>query len=185
MTRGGPVTVGGGTTRRASLRGRWLWIVAVACLAIGGVHVPLSAQADVEYLQSEMTRTMGLPFSDAVRVGEMLYLSGQIGTLPGEMAVVPGGIQAETRQTLENIKKVLEANGSSMERVVKCLVMMADIAEWPEMNEVYVTYFRDPFPARSAFAGTGLALGARVEIECWAVVDKTEERGKGGSSLFP
>ena len=86
---------------------------------------------------------------------------------------------------LENIKKVLEANGSSMESVVKCLVMMADITEWPEMNEVYVTYFQNPFPARSAFAGTGLALGARVEIECWAVVDKTEERGTGGSSLFP
>jgi enamine deaminase RidA (YjgF/YER057c/UK114 family) len=58
-----------------------------------------------------------------------------------------------------------------MDRVVKCLVMMADIAEWPGMNEVYVTYFTDHFPARSAFAGTGLALGARVEIECWATVE--------------
>jgi reactive intermediate/imine deaminase len=116
---------------------------------------------------------MGFPFSDAVRVGNMLYLSGQIGNRPGEMELVPGGIQAETRQTMENIKTVLEANGSSMDRVVKCLVMMADIGEWPAMNEVYVTYFRDRYPARSAFAGTGLALGARVEIECWATVDRT------------
>jgi len=129
-----------------------------------------SAQVDVEYLQSPATKEMGLPFSDAVRVGDMLYLSGQLGNRPGEMGVVSGGIQAETRQTMENIKTVLQANGSSMDRVVKCLVMMADIAEWPAMNEVYVTYFDGHFPARSAFAGTGLALGARVEIECWATL---------------
>jgi enamine deaminase RidA (YjgF/YER057c/UK114 family) len=103
----------------------------------------------------------------------MLYLSGQVGSRPGdESGVVPGGIQPETRQTLENIKHVLESNGSSIDRVVKCLVMMADIAEWPAMNDVYRTYFApDRLPSRSAFAGTGLALGARVEIECWATVE--------------
>jgi reactive intermediate/imine deaminase len=100
----------------------------------------------------------------------MLYLSGQVGNLAGKMEVVPGGIQAETRQAMENIKGLLEANGSSMDRVVKCLVMMADIAEWPAMNEVYVTFFTTHFPARSAFAASGLALGARVEIECWGTV---------------
>lgn len=146
-------------------------VLAVSSLALASMPSSLSAQVDVEYIQSEATRAMGLPFSDAVRVGNMLYLSGQIGSLPGEMKVVPGGIQAETRQVMENIKGLLEANGSSMDRVVKCLVMMADIAEWPGMNEVYVTYFTDHFPARSAFAGTGLALGARVEIECWATVE--------------
>jgi len=145
-------------------------LVATACLAWGTSFSPLCAQAEVDYIQSETTRSMGLPFSDAVRVGNMLYLSGQIGNVPGEMTVVPGGIQAETRQVLANIKALLEANGSSMDRVVKCLVMMADIAEWPAMNEVYVDYFREPYPARSAFAGTGLALGARVEVECWAAV---------------
>ncbi len=146
-------------------------VLAISGMALASMPSSLSAQVDVEYIQSESTRTMGLPFSDAVRVGNMLYLSGQIGSLPGEMKVVPGGIQAETRQVMENIKGLLEANGSSMDRVVKCLVMMADIAEWPGMNEVYVTYFTDYFPARSAFAGTGLALGARVEIECWATVE--------------
>ncbi len=145
-------------------------VLAISGMALASMPSSLSAQVDVEYIQSEATRAMGLPFSDAVRVGNMLYLSGQIGSLPGEMKVVPGGIQAETRQVMENIKGLVEANGSSMDRVVKCLVMMADIAEWPSMNEVYVTYFTDHFPARSAFAGTGLALGARVEIECWATV---------------
>ena len=149
---------------------RWAVVIAAVGLTAASNPGPLMAQVDVEYLQSSVTKEMGLPFSDAVRVGDMLFLSGQIGTRPGEMEVVPGGIEAETRQTMENIKAVLEANGSSMDRVVKCLVMMADIAEWPAMNEIYVTYFQDHFPARSAFAGTGLALGARVEIECWATV---------------
>jgi len=152
------------------VRGGVLLLAVVVGLTLAALWSPASAQVDVDYLQSESTRAMGLPFSDAVRVGNMLYLSGQIGTRSGEMEVVPGGIQAETRQTMENIKELLEKHGSGMNRVVKCLVMMADIDEWPTMNEVYVTYFDDHFPARSAFAGTGLALGARVEIECWATV---------------
>lgn len=114
-----------------------------------------------------------LPFSAGVRVGSLLYLSGQIGTAPGDAThVVPGGIEAETRQTLDNIKQVLEENGSAMDRVVKCTVMLADIAEWPAMNAVYVTYFPGKKPARSAFGTTGLALQARVEIECWALAGK-------------
>jgi reactive intermediate/imine deaminase len=147
-------------------------------MASAGSSGQVWAQEGVEYLRSRITMEMGLPFSDAVRVGGMLYLSGQIGNRPGEMELVSGGIQAETRQTMENIKALLEANGSSMDRVVKCLVMMADIEEWPAMNEVYVTYFKDRYPARSAFAGTGLALGARVEIECWATVGRLPDTGR-------
>jgi len=111
-----------------------------------------------------------LPFSKAVRVGEMLYLSGELGAKPGTMELVPGGIGPETRQTMDNIKATLEANGSDLDHVVKCLVMMADIKEWAAMNEVYRTYFTDRFPARSAMGASGLALGARVEIECIATV---------------
>lgn len=107
------------------------------------------------------------PFSPAVRVGPLLYLSGQIGT-DSTGGLVAGGIEAETRQTLENIRDVLGRTGSSMERVVKCTVMMADMAEWPAMNGVYATFFPASKPARSAFGATGLALGARVEIECIA-----------------
>lgn len=109
------------------------------------------------------------PFSPAVRVGNMLYLSGQLGTdSTGKLA--PGGIEGETRQLLTNIKRLLEANGSSMDRVVKCLVMLADIGEWARMNTVYVTFFPVHKPARSAFGATGLALGARLEIECMATL---------------
>ena len=122
----------------------------------------------VQYLTSDRPRP--LPFSDAVRVDHMLYLSGQIGT-DSSFALVPGGIKAETKQTMDNIGRILERNGSSFDRVVKCTVMLADMSEWGTMNEVYVTYFaKDQLPARSALGVNGLALGARVEIECWATV---------------
>ncbi len=110
------------------------------------------------------------PFSPAVQVGDLIFLSGQIGTdASASGGVVPGGIEAETRQTLENIKDVLTRIGRSMDDVVKCTVMMADMAEWERMNGVYRTYFREGrLPARSALGANGLALGARVEIECIA-----------------
>ena len=110
------------------------------------------------------------PFSPAVRVGNWIFLAGQIGTdTSGKL--VPGGIQAEARQALNNIKDVLEKTGSSLDQVVKCTVFMADMKEWPAMNEIYATYFRNHFPARSAFGSTGLALNARMEIECIAVTN--------------
>ncbi len=122
----------------------------------------------VEFLTSDSLADM--PFSEAVRVGDWLILSGQIGIDPATRALPPGGIKAETKQIMENIKRTLEKYGSSMDRVVKCTVMLADISEWADMNEVYVTYFPDHKPARSAFGTSGLAMGARLEIECWAVV---------------
>jgi reactive intermediate/imine deaminase len=109
-----------------------------------------------------------LPFSSAVRVGDLLLLSGQIGT-DSTGRLVPGGIEAETRQTLENIRAALTRGGASMDQVVKCTAMLADMAEWDRMNRVYVTYFQPGrFPARSAFGTSGLARGARMELECWA-----------------
>jgi reactive intermediate/imine deaminase len=114
----------------------------------------------------------GLPFSSAVRVGDVIYLSGQIGNRIGTRELVPGGIAAETKQTLENIGTILQAAGSSLDRVFKCTVFLADIADYAAMNEVYAGFFpRDP-PARSTVAGSGLALGARVEIECMAMVGR-------------
>jgi reactive intermediate/imine deaminase len=133
-----------------------------------------AAAPEVAYLTTPESEALGFPFSEAVRVGHMLYLSGQVGEVrnaAGEAILVEGGIQAETRQTMENIKTILERYGSSMDRVVKCLVMIDDMAEWPAMNEVYGEYFPDHKPARSALGADGLALGARVEIECWATVD--------------
>ncbi len=107
------------------------------------------------------------PFSRAVRVGDLLFLAGQIGT-DASGRLVPGGIQAETRQTLENIRAELRRHGLGMDRVAKCTVFLADMAEWGRMNEVYATFFPGPKPARSAAGSNGLALGARVEIECIA-----------------
>jgi reactive intermediate/imine deaminase len=111
----------------------------------------------------------GLPFAVAVRVGDMLYLAGMVGD-DDSGALVPGGIEAETRQALENIRDELELRGSSLDRVVRCLVMMADIGERQRTNEVYLTFFPRNRPARSAMGVNGLVLGARVEIECMALV---------------
>jgi reactive intermediate/imine deaminase len=122
---------------------------------------------DVEYYTSDQMR--GLPFSTAVRVGQMLYLSGQIG-IDGSGKLVPGGIAAETRQAMENIRATLEQYGSSLDHVIKATVMLADMSEWADMNKVYVTYFAKHLPARSALGANGLALGARVEIECVAIL---------------
>jgi len=124
-------------------------------------------KADVEYLTSEHMKA--LPFSEAVRLGNVLYLSGQMG-IDQTIKLVPGGIAAETRQALENIKTTLEKYGSSLERVIKVTVMLADMNEWAEMNKVYLEYFSKNLPARSAFGTSGLALGGRVEIECIAAL---------------
>jgi len=110
-------------------------------------------------------------FSTAIRNGDILWMSGQIGALPGVTppTVVEGGVEAETHQIFANMKTVLEAAGLGLENVLKCTVFLADIADYGAVNAVYVTYWEgmDP-PARSAMAGSGLALGARVEIECLA-----------------
>ena len=124
-------------------------------------------RSDVEYLTSENMKS--LPFSEAVRMGNVLYLSGQMG-IDQSIHIVSGGIAAETRQALENIKATLEKYGSSLEHVIKVTVMLADMSEWGEMNKVYLEYFSKNLPARSAFGTSGLALGGRVEIECIAVL---------------
>lgn len=149
-----------------------LVLLAAAFPLVAGCDAPPPPADDVEHLASEEFRELGLPFSEAVRVGNMLYLSGQIGVLPRTTELPPGGIGPETRQTMENIRSVLERFGSSMDRIVRCLVMLDDMEEWPAMNEVYVTFFPDPdrLPARSAMGADGLALGARVEVECTATV---------------
>lgn len=124
--------------------------------------------SDMEFYSSE---TMAqYPFSEAVRVGNTLYLSGQVGTKPDGSGLIEGGIEAESRQVMENIKAIVEKYGSDMEHVAKCTVMLVDIAEWPALNDIYKEYFPERKPARSAFAGSGLALGARVEVECIAII---------------
>jgi 2-iminobutanoate/2-iminopropanoate deaminase len=140
-------------------------------LALAGLLLTGAALAgDLEVKHYSSNPGMQLPFSDAVQVGDMLYLSGKLGNVPGTSQLAEGGIQGETRQTMENIKAALEKYGSSLDEVVKCTVFLADIAEWGAMNEVYKTYFPTDPPARSALGTSGLALGARVEIECFAAM---------------
>lgn len=130
------------------------------------------AAPEIEYLSAPGTEDLDLPFSAAVRVDNTLYLSGNIGNVPGTLELAPGGIQGETRQTMDNIKAAVEQFGSSMDRVVKCTVFLADMEEWGQMNEVYSTYFENP-PARSAVGvgEGGIAMNGRVEIECIAITD--------------
>ena len=138
---------------------------------IGSMATPLFADeaGSAEYLNSGEVFPAGLPLSEAVRVGDTLYLSGQVGIVPGTMNLAPGGLEGETRQTMENIKTSLQAHGYSMNDLVKCLVMLADVSQWATFNEIYKTYFDERYPARSAFGANGLAIGAQVEVECIAV----------------
>ena len=129
-------------------------------------HPPATPALTLERVA--MPGNLRLPFSAAVRVGPMIYLSGQLGT-DSTGRLVPGGIGPETVQALANIRALLVAQGSGMERVVKCTAMLADMAEWPAMNAEYARSFPAGFPARSAFGASGLALGARVELECMAL----------------
>ena len=137
------------------------------CLVLGVAAATGVAAQEKEVLRVPGT-VAGLPFSPAVKVGTVIYLSGQIGNNRGTRDMVPGGIGPETRQALDNIRTVLEASGSSLDRVFKCTVYLADIAEYDAMNQAYALVFSKDPPARSTVAGSGLALGARVEIECMA-----------------
>jgi 2-iminobutanoate/2-iminopropanoate deaminase len=145
----------------------------------------MSAAGAPRYLTSPATTAAKLPFSEAVRVGELLFLSGQIGNRPGTLELVPGGIAAEARQTMENVRTTLERHGASLADVVKCTVFLADMAEWREFNAVYLEYFApDRLPARSALGASGLALGGRVELECvaWSPAPAGAAAGDGEAS---
>lgn len=132
---------------------------------------------EVEFYNTGTVMGTEFPFSEAVRVGDLLMLSGQIGVTPGTTTLLAGGIQAEARQTMDNIKAVLTAHGQTMGDVVKCTVMLADMSEWPQFNEIYKTYFTPPYPARSALGANGLAFNARTEVECTATARANADAG--------
>jgi 2-iminobutanoate/2-iminopropanoate deaminase len=144
-------------------------------IALGAVLLaaPLTVAAAAqpvrtEFLNSGKVLTGDLPFSEAVRHGDTLYLSGQIGIEPGTLKLVAGGMRAEAKQALENIRAVLAAHGRTTSDLLKCTVMLADMADCPAFNEVWRAFLTKPYPARSALGASGLALGARVEVECIA-----------------
>ena len=148
-----------------------LQTVKSAVLLASILIVATTAAAEPEYFARKAAPGQSFPFSEAVRAGDMLYLSGDIG-VDANGKLVPGGIKAEARQTMDNIGANLARHGSSFDHVVQCTVALADIADWPAFNEVYKGYFGKHFPARMAYAASGLAFGAKVEVQCNAVVAK-------------
>ena len=145
-------------------------------IALLSATAAVSAQAQESgprFYNSPAVAAMKPPLSQAVRVGDILFMSGAIGIVPGTPDLAPGGIEGETKQAMENIGAVLKANDLSFDNVVKCTVMLADMAKWGDFNKVYVTYFKPGrLPARSAFGASGLARNAQVEVECLAYAGK-------------
>jgi 2-iminobutanoate/2-iminopropanoate deaminase len=111
------------------------------------------------------------PYSQAIQVGNLVYTSGQIPIDPATGTFVEGGIKEQTRQSLRNIKAILEEAGLTMANVVKTTVFMADMNDFADMNAVYAEFFTEPFPARSAIAAKSLPKGALVEIEVVATIE--------------
>ncbi|WP_310469220.1 RidA family protein [Sphingomonas sp.] len=143
---------------------RWLPFLLVATAATAA---PAPPSPPLERIGTPSVNGARLPFSDAVRVGDVLFLSGAIGL--GADGKLPAGIDAQARQTMDNIAAVLAKSGLGWGDVAKCTVMLDEIADWPAFNKVYASYFPTAeFPARSAFGADGLALGALVEVECIA-----------------
>jgi lysine/arginine/ornithine transport system substrate-binding protein len=151
----------------ASIIKRYLSEPSSSSTVVGWAHGAVAANSP-QYMPGEK----GQPFSPAVRVGETLYLSGILGT-GANSKLVPGGIRAEMTQTMNTLREVLERNGSALDQVAKCTVILADINDFSAMNEVYVSYFpADRLPVRTTFSARQLVLNARVEVECLAVVKR-------------
>jgi len=147
----------------------WLCVVIIfinGCVVVNETKGKHSNKLVV--LGVEKTKQQNLPFSEAVAVGDLLFLSGQIGTIPGEMKLVAGGIQSQTQQTMQNIFTVLEKYGSNANKIIKCTIFLDDIGDWQQMNIAYLQALGMHRPARSALGADGLALNAKVEIECIA-----------------
>ena len=133
----------------------------------GLVAMSLEVVANPEFFDEGPMAGKGYPFSESVRVGDILFISGQVG-VDENNELVEGGIVGETRQIMSNIGGALERRGLGFSDVVKCTVFLADVGEWGKFNNIYTSYFEPPYPARSALGANGLALGARLEVECIA-----------------
>lgn len=141
--------------------------IAAAILLVTGTMVYAAPRPAVEYFPAPPLNGQRAPFSSAVRVGDILYLSGTIGITPDNK--IPDGFDAQARQTMANIGAVLKRAGLGYDSLFKCTVMLDNIADWPAFNKIYLGYFPvGPLPARSAIGADGLALGALLEVECWA-----------------
>lgn len=158
-------------TTAISARLSFAAVTLAAAMLAGPAARPLAAQQapqppapKAEFIGPNASGTL----SQSVRVGGTVYLSGMLGTVDG--ALVAGGIAGQTKQALTNMAGALERAGATMDDVVQCTVFLADMAEWPAMNTVYIPFFPKHRPARTAVAVNGMALDARVEIQCVAVI---------------
>ena len=145
-----------------------LKFLIVLLIIIGISACKTESKSTPNFIKSQYESRHAAPFSDAVEVNGLLFLTGQVGKDHKAGKVVEGGIEAETAQVLNNIKDVLEANGSDMQHVVKCTVILSDINDFGAMNKVYRTFFTDTKPARTTFAAD-LVPGYKIEIEVVAV----------------
>lgn len=136
------------------------------CLTLG--ILCNSVEADTTYIVTDDNKALGLPFSDAVIMDRLMIMSGQLGVEPETFTLVEGGIAAETRKIFENMEDLLVGQGADLSDIVKCTVMIDEISEWPTFNDIYLGYFPEQKPVRSALGSDGLALDAAVELECWA-----------------
>ena len=144
---------------------------AILALTMASASIAAPQRPAVEHFGHPALNGQPLPFSDAVRVNDILYLSGQIGV--GGDGKLPDGIEAQTKQAMDNVGAVLKRAGLGYDRLFHCTAFLADMKDWPAFNKVYVGYFPDgQMPARSAFGANGLALGAKLEIECQAYAGK-------------
>ncbi len=133
------------------------------------VDETVTKKTEIEFLESKIERRKSAPFSEAVRIGDILFLTGQVGFNSDSLKIAHGGIKGETRQALENIKAVLEANGSDLEHVAKCTVILTDVNDFAAFNEVFREYFPVNKPARTTFVAD-LVIDAKIEIDVTAAV---------------
>jgi len=150
------------------MRKQLLITLIVSSLVSTSIGTKVSANSSEDDIRFVSNSANNAPFSTLVETDGLIFLSGALGIDPKTGKLAEGGIEAEARQTLDNIKASLAKENVTMNRIVKCTVMLADITEWPALNKVYAKYFDGNYPARSAFAARALALNARVEIECIA-----------------
>ncbi|NKB38391.1 MAG: RidA family protein [Gammaproteobacteria bacterium] len=148
---------------------KYIVLVFILCLC----SFTSIAEADVEYFRSDAFKEKNLPLSEAVRIGNLVFVSGNLGIdfSKKELGLVPGGIVAETKQTMANIEKALITSGSSLDQLIKCTVYLSNMEEWPQLNRIWPSFFKENYPTRTAIEVARLWRGAAVEITCTGYVD--------------
>jgi len=131
----------------------------------------ISSADELVFLKDPVDNTKQYPFSKTTQVGNLLFLSRELGVDPKTGKLVEDGIVPETKQLMKNISTTLEKYNSSLNRVTKCTVFLEDIKDWPKVSDIYRSFYKENYPTRSTMAVNGLGLDAQLEVECIAVVN--------------